>query len=286
MALNAPHPDGSGNIDFDTRAARLIMSGSHADMVTAEHDEKTGALKIEAVRDLTSKLALKPFEAKYRIAILDDFHMARPQAQDALLKTLEEPAESSVLVVIARGLDSLLPTIVSRCQHLSLRPASVDVVREMLITQYQTAPDHADLIARLSAGRVGWAIQAVQTGGESFEQRASALQMLEDLLSQNRAGRFSVADTLGGDKLALSPLLELWMSYWRDILLLLSGTGNAVVNVDHHEQLTRFAKAFTLEATFGALQATRAALTTLERTNTNARLVLEVMLLDYPYMRP
>jgi hypothetical protein len=67
--------------------------------------------------------------------------------------------------------------------------------------------------------------------------------------------------------------------------LLLSGTGNAVVNVDHQAQLAGFANAFTLEPTFGALQATRAALTTVERTNTNARLVLEVMLLDYPYLR-
>ena len=152
MALNAPLPGEPGNIDHDQRAARNIKGGSHPDIVLSERDEKTGALKIDAVRALTTKLALKPYEAAYRFAIIDDFQFARPQAQDALLKTLEEPAETSILLILASSTDGVLSTITSRCQVMNFRPLSVDATRRALENQHHVPPPDADLIARVSGG--------------------------------------------------------------------------------------------------------------------------------------
>ncbi len=282
MALNAPLNGEPGNIDHDQRAARNIRGGSHPDIVLSERDEKTGALKIDAVRALTTKLSLKPYEAAYRVAILDDFQFARPQAQDALLKTLEEPAETSVLLVLASSTDSILSTITSRCQVLNMRPLSVEATRTILENQYHVPPPDADLIARVSGGRVGWAIQAADPESELMENRATALNVLEDALQTNRAGRFNLADELGKDKLAALPVLELWITYWRDVLLKAGGTSLPITNTDREDALVALAGNVPMTEATRALLATREARATLQRTNTNARLVLEAMFLDYP----
>lgn len=281
MALNAPHPDNPANIDYDTGTAKRIMSGNHPDIVLSHTDEKTGALKIEQIREVTGKLALKPYEARYRVAILADFEKARPEAQDALLKTLEEPAETSVLIVLAHGTQGILPTITSRCQILTLRPLPVDAVRDVLEREYQVPPPDADLIARLSGGRIGWAISAIQPDSADLSQRDEALNMLEEILTLNRAGRFAKADGLGRDKLALYPLLELWMTYWRDVLLVASGAALPLTNIDREENIRALADDIGADAAAHALHSTRETLATLQRTNTNARLALEVMFLDY-----
>lgn len=282
MALNAPLAGEPGNIDHDHRAARNIRGGAHPDIVLSERDEKTGALKIDAVRALTSKLALKPYEAAYRVAILDDFQFARPQAQDALLKTLEEPAATSVLLVLANTTDGILPTITSRCQVLHLRPLSVATTRAVLEDHYHVPPPDADLIARVSGGRVGWAIQAAAPASDLMATRAAALNALEDALRMNRAGRFAVAEELGKDKLAALPVLDLWVTYWRDVTVKATGAALPVTNIDREDTLVALAGNVPAEAATRALLATREARTTLQRTNANPRLVLEVMFLDYP----
>ncbi len=285
MALNAPHTDETANIDLESNTARRVMSGNHPDIVLSQLDEKTGALKIEAVRDVTSKLALRPYEARYRVAILDEFQNARPQAQDALLKTLEEPAETALLVVLARSSDSILSTITSRCQTLSLRPLPVDDVRRILEQQYSVAPPEADLIARVSGGRVGWAIDAAQPDSPALQQRETALNMLEEALRHQRKGRFDIAEGLGRDKQGLFPLLELWMTYWRDVMLVASGTNLPLTNIDREDAVRDLAAALTTDEAAAALSVTRETLTTLQRTNTNPRLAVEVMFLDWPGLR-
>ncbi|MEL6268744.1 MAG: DNA polymerase III subunit [Chloroflexota bacterium] len=282
MALNAPHPHEPGNIDYDSRAAKRTMSGNHPDIVLSFLDEKTGALKIEQVREVSSKLALRPFEAKYRIAILDDFQNARPQAQDALLKTLEEPAETSLLLLMASGTEGILSTITSRCQIINLRPVPVDMVRRTLEQEHHVPPPDADLIARVSGGRIGWAIAACEPDSPILRARDEALALLEQVLTQTRIGRFDVADKLGRDKLGVLPILELWMTYWRDVLMVANGVVFDITNVDRQENIRDVAALAGSDGAESALKATRNTLGTLRTTNTNARLALEVMLLDYP----
>lgn len=285
MALNAPHPAEPGNINFDNSAAKRIMSGNHPDIVLSKTDEKTGALKIEQIREVTTKLALKPYEARYRVAILEDFQNARPQAQDALLKTLEEPAETSVLMVLARGTEGILPTITSRCQVLNLRPLSIDQVRAVLEREYQVPPPDADLIARVSGGRIGWALDAIQEDSPALAQREQALDMLENLLTRNRIRRFDEADGLGRDKNALFPLLELWMTYWRDVLLVTNGTSLPLTNIDREANIRDLAAQISADEAVHALRATQNTLNILQHTNTNTRLAMEVLFLDYPGLR-
>src|SRR5690606_10324696 len=131
------------------RSCQLIKSGNHPDIVYSETDPNTGALKIEEIRNVMNRLALKPFESHYRIAIFRDFDHAAPRAQDALLKTLEEPAPHALLLLEAEEPENLLATITSRAQTLHLRPIPAITVRDVLMERFGAEEEHATLLARL-----------------------------------------------------------------------------------------------------------------------------------------
>ena len=283
QALNCELADEDARPCGECRACKRIASGNHPDLLEAELDPTTGALRIEEVRSVTGRIAFKPYEARYRIAIFRDFDRARPQAQDALLKTLEEPPPQAVLILLAPAADALLPTIVSRSQVINLRPVPAATVRAALIAHRGADPAQADLIARLCGGRMGWALQALADPAP-LAQRAQALDLLEQALSLDRAGRFALADDLSKDKQALGPLLELWQTFWRDVLLLCEGAPLPPANADRLSTLEALARELSPEAALTALQATRAAFANLSY-NLNLRLALEVMFLDYPDLR-
>jgi DNA polymerase-3 subunit delta' len=279
QAVNCTYPDEAQRPCGECRACKLIISGNHPDVVYAEHDPNTGSLKIEEIRALAQKIALKPYEARYRVAIFRDFDHARGPAQDALLKTLEEPPPQAMLILLAPAADALLPTITSRSQIISLRPVAVNIIHEVLL--HRGANDErAELLARLSSGRIGWAIRAHEDPA-LLEQRDTALNLLDEILSYSRAKRFDVAEDLSKDKLSLYPLLELWQTYWRDALLLCEGVPVPPTNSDRREKLQQLARQMSPDDALHALQSTRAMLDNLS-LNLNLRLALEVMFLDYP----
>jgi DNA polymerase-3 subunit delta' len=283
QTMNCTNPDESARPCGECRSCKLIASGNHPDILYAELDANTGALKIEEVRSVSQKLALKPYEARYRIAIFRDFDHARGQAQDALLKTLEEPPPQALLILLAPSADVLLPTITSRSQIIPLRPLAPDAVKEILIEHKGASPDQADVLAGLCGGRLGWAIRALEDP-DMLEQRERALSLLENLLDVTRAKRFDLADDLSKDKLALYPLLELWQSYWRDVVLMCQNAPVPPANRDRRDQIERLSARLTFEEALGALEATRTMLRNLNM-NLNLRLALEVMFLDYPGLR-
>ena len=280
MALNCTHEDLDARPCGVCRSCRMVMSGNHPDMIYAEAESASGALKVDEVRGITGRLTLRPYEARYRIALLPDFDLARPIAQDALLKTLEEPPGHAILLLLASSMQAILPTITSRAQALNLRPVAVDTVRETLIELHGVEPDDAEVLARLSGGRLGWAIRAAQEP-EVLDQRSQALDLLEDVIGMNRKGRFDVAEAIAKDKPALGPLLDLWLTYWRDLLLLVSNSPVKPCNVDRQVSLEQLAYAVGPEEARAAMSATRTMLGHLH-WNVNVRLALETMFLDYP----
>ncbi len=261
------------------RACTLIAKDAHADVTVVESDG--GTLKIDQIRGLQQMLALRPYEARYRVVILRRFHEARPTAQDALLKTLEEPSPNTVLILTANAADSLLPTIISRCQPLHLRTLPIETVRAALEQGWNAPPDIAQTLAQISGGRIGWAIRALQNP-DDLDQRNATLDLLETILSGNRRERFALIDHLSLEKPALLELLDVWQGYWRDTLLISSRSRAPVTNYDHLDAITQLAQQIGLDTAQQALEATRRTISYLDK-NTNARLALEVLTLDYPF---
>jgi DNA polymerase-3 subunit delta' len=279
-ALNCTHPDVDARPCGECRSCRLLASGNHPDMVYSELDATTGTLKIDSLREVMRRLSLKPYDARHRIAVLANFDKARGQAQDAILKTLEEPPPFAILILLASSAENTLATIQSRCQTVYLRPVASEVIRTTLMERYGSDPDKAAVLARLSGGRIGWAITAAHDDSV-LDQRVRALELLEGVLEHSRKERFKLAEDLSRDKLALRPLLELWQTYWRDLLLLTLHSPVKPVNIDRQAQLERFARRLDPDGVERALKTTARMLGLLE-TNANVRLMLEVLMLDYP----
>ena len=262
------------------RACTLTLKGAHPDLALVTPEREGGAVKIDQVRGLQQTLALRPYEARYRVAILRRFDQARPVAQDALLKTLEEPSPNAVLILTADAPDRLLPTILSRCQVLNLRLLPVAQVQQALERDFGAPPERAQLLAHLSGGRMGWAVRALQDPAV-LELREDALAALGEALRAPLRARFALADQLARDKGALRDVLDTWQGFWRDVLLAAAENPAPLSNVDLQQDVVALARRVGVEGAEDALRATRRTLDYLGR-NVNARLALEVLLLDYP----
>ncbi len=265
------------------RACRLVAAGTHPDLRWVE--PQGNSIKVDQVRDLTRQLVLAPLESPWQVAVLDQFEAATPGAANALLKTLEEPPPSVVLALLAQQAEALLPTIVSRCQVVALRPIPRPVIERALSEQWQVEAAQAQLVSHLCGGRLGWAVSAA-TGTELLAQRQQRLDELVKLLHSKRVERFAYAESLARQELRqILENLEFWTGWWRDVLLLSSHSPTALTNVDRQDELRHAANLCDVAAAHAALAALQATQNQLAR-NANARLALEVLFLCLPFFRP
>lgn len=256
-------------------ACSRIAQGKHPDVTRVEPED--GRIRIETVRNLQRELSLSPYEGRWRVCILSDFQYATPEAANALLKTLEEPPSRVVLILTTTDTSLLLPTIVSRCQVLALRAVPVQRIERALIQQEHADPELARTVARLSDGRVGWAIGAVRDP-KVLETRQQYLGELDEILSVGRADRILAAERLG-KRSDLRDVLRLWQMWWRDILLVCSACDDLVLNIDRMDELRRQTEGLDTLRAQRAVQSTHLALQQIEK-NVNPRLALEVLFLQ------
>jgi len=274
------------------RACRLSTHGAHPDVHVIESDEPGDSLKIERIRDLRRQLMLTPMEARWRVAILRRFEEATTSAANALLKTLEEPPSYVVMVVLADDADNLLSTIVSRCQQVPLYPLPVSTVRRALEERWEADPERAELLAHLSGGRLGWAVRTLKSKA-ALSQRKQHLEDMVGLLNASTTKRFAYAKKQldawraeaagkpGVDRLRALERMELWLSWWRDLLLTATGAEAPLTNVDRLGELHHYARRFGPPIIADVLRAVRSTTVRLRR-NANIRLALEVLMLDLP----
>jgi DNA polymerase-3 subunit delta' len=269
------------------RNCTLAARNAHPDLFTVaplESGKRVRAekIKLEPVRQLIYDLSLKPIEARRRVARLLRFDAANVEAMNAFLKTLEEPPANVVLLLTAETADDLLPTIVSRCQVLALRPLPLAAVRDALITRFMVPAERAELLAHLSGGRLGWAVR-VQADEAALDARAQRLDDLRALLHGSRVERFAYAERLAreGSLDRIQETLELWQSFWRDVMLTSARAEAPLANPDREPDLRRLAAALPPEAARNVVNGLRHTGELLEK-NVNTRLALEVMLLDWP----
>jgi len=262
------------------RACHLVASGNHPDLHVVASERPGANLKIDQVRELQHQLALTPNEARWRVAILRRFEEATTSAANALLKTLEEPPPYVVLAVLASDADRLLPTIVSRCQQIPLRPLPVAVVQQALIEHWDAESEQAELLAHLSGGRLGWAVRTLNDK-KALQRRAQRLDDLDHLLGASITERFRYVEKLARDPVATQETLDLWIGWWRDVLLLAAEADAPLTNVDRQSALRDHARRFGVERSAAVVEALRSAADRLKR-NANARLTLEVLMLDLP----
>jgi len=216
---------------------------------------------------------------------------AEELAEDAgnrLLKTLEEPPPFVVFLLTAVERGAVLPTIASRCQELRLRPAPRAELAEALVTS-GTDPERAHQLAALAGGRQGWALAAAHDAA-LFEQQQTYVQQLVDAVGGSRLERLLRARTLSerwsNHPETVRETLRVWMSWWRDVLLVQLGLRSRIVHLESNEQAALEAAATQIDRVSArqAAAAIQQSLTDLD-TNVNARLVLDLLLLRLPAFR-
>lgn len=260
------------------RACRLIASGRHPDVRTVEADNDR--IKIDQIRDLQQDAALAPVEARWRVFLLPNIERATREAANSLLKTLEEPPAHVVLLLTAVDADALLPTVVSRCRVIPLRPLPTNQVQAALEDRWNVDAEQAALLARLSGGRIGWAVAALEDSA-ILERRQAEIDVLTAVADAGRVSRLDIAYRLSRDENHLGDTLALWLSWWRDLMLVKTGTADAVTNADHLRTLQRQAAGYDLQQIADTVHAIQQAIRQID-ANVNKRLALEVLLLNVP----
>ena len=279
-ALNCSQPPAPGEACGTCRICNLTARMQLPDLSIVEAESAGSAIKVAQVRELQHMLALTPYEAKYRVALLLNFQLANASAQNALLKTLEEAPPKVILLLTADAADSLLPTIASRCEILRLRPVSVEVLEEALVSRWQLPAENARLYAHLASGRPGMALRMAREP-ELLEKRRAWVEELLRLLPLNRRERFSAAENLARNRDQLRMMLQVWLSLARDLLLCASATPGKVVNLDYNLEISRIARGLPPERTLALVNNLIRALEDLE-ANANLRLLLDTTLLEIP----
>jgi DNA polymerase-3 subunit delta' len=258
-----------------------IASGIHPDVRIVQAEG--ASIKIDQIRELQRESALSPVEGRRRVYIIRQIELATTEAANCLLKTLEEPSARVILILTTSDRDALLPTIVSRCQILALHSLPIEQVHTTLVER-GVDDEQAHLLARLSTGRLGWAISAA-SDPTPLRQRQQRLDEMMALVRQGRVERFAYAASLSRNPDAARQALDLWLSWWRDLLLLISGSAVEITNLDRQAELEDITHRYSLRQAHNTIVALRRAVWQLEH-NANPRLVLENLVLHWPGTQP
>lgn len=265
----------------ECRSCRKIVHSNHPDVKVIE--SLGNSIKIDQIRQLQSEVALSTHESPWKVYVLRNMDQATPEAANCLLKTLEEPPSRVVLILTTSNTNMLLPTIVSRCQVLPLRPLSSDLIWQALVDRWQAKPEQAHLLARLAGGRIGWAIAALQDDG-LLTKRSQAIVDLLEMLTAHRFERMRYAEKLSGQRDDALSALDVWKVWWRDLLLAKLQTEDMIVNVDYLDDLRNWANVFTAQQIKEFLPYLLVTIRRVEQ-DANARLVLESLFLKLPLVR-
>ena len=286
-ALDCPQPPAPGESCGTCRACQQIEAMQYPDLAVVQAETEGGVLKIDQVREVNHSLSLKPYQSKYRVALFLRFQEANQNAQNALLKTLEEAPAHAILILTADNSEQLLPTIASRCEILRLRALPIEMVAGAL-RERGAEGEEARLLAHLSNGRPGYAMRLL-ADPDTLKARVDRLSDLLELLGATRVAKFAYAEKLAKDKDNFRRVLLIWSSFFRDVLLSAAqatpgktpGTSAPLANVDRTAEISQLSGQLSLQQARQTVSDLERAVERLER-NVNPRLLAEVTLLDLP----
>jgi DNA polymerase III subunit delta' len=255
---------------------RRIADGNHPDVRIVEPLAGKKEISIQQVRDFERELNYRSFTGKRKIIIVDPAALMNLASQNALLKTLEEPPQESLIILIASSAGGLLPTVRSRCLRISFAPlARCDVVHYLRTKQGMTG-DEVEFLAAMSMGSIG---AAMGLDKEVFvEKRRAWAGIVGALKAGDYQAAVVAAEALAGNRDDALKFLAWAASWYRDVLIYgVTGDSSELVNLDMGEQIARQAVPAKSAQRIAALTASHRAAAAIQR-NLNRRMVLEKFL--------
>jgi len=273
-------------------SCQKIALGKHADVqiigLTRSGDSaearSRAEIGIDQIREMQHSSSLPPFEGRYKVFVIDGAELLSNEAANCMLKTLEEPVDRVVFILLTTN-DELLPTTVSsRCQRVELAPLAAGEIEAALGSRRGVEESRAKLLARLSHGCPGWALSAAVDDG-LLQQRVEKIERLLAVINADYEERFAYVVQLVAlfrkSRESVQEILDLWLDWWRDLMLVNVGCGDSITNVDFEAVLTGMAGDYRLTQIKAVIDSIRAAAEQL-RQNANPQLVLEVLMLNVP----
>ncbi len=262
----------------ECRSCKQALSNNHPDIIRVIH-EKPNTISVDDIRSqVNNDVAIKPYSSAYKIYIINEAEKMTPQAQNAILKTLEEPPAYAVILLLTANLNALLPTILSRCVVLNMKPVSDELVRQYLMEQLKVPDYKAEVCVAFARGNVGKA--KALASSEDFENvKAEALSLLKYIQDMELTEIVAAIKKITEFKLEINDYLDIFAVWYRDVLLFKATNDvNHLVFREEIQTIRKTAQRSSYEGIETVIQALDTAKKRLD-ANVNFELVMELLIL-------
>lgn len=259
------------------RTCLQMESGNQPDVIYVTHEK--ASIGVDDIREqVNNDIGIKPYSSRYKIYIIEDAHKMTEQAQNALLKTIEEPPVYGILILLTENVNQLLPTILSRCVTLNLKPVRTELIKEYLMTEYKIPDYAAGISASFCQGNVGKAI-SYASSEEFLKMKEEALHLLRNIEDMEL---YEIIDAIKGialNKLEINDFIDLMMLWYRDILMFkVTKNPNLLLFKEEFKYISRQASTRDYEGIENIINAMDKAKIRL-KANVNFDIAIELMLL-------
>ncbi len=260
------------------RSCLQSESGNQPDVIWVNH-EKPNLISVEEIRQqIVNDVGIKPYSSRYKIYIVPDAHFMNPQAQNALLKTLEEPPEYAIILLLANGIGKFLPTVLSRCIILNFKPVEPLYVVEYLTTQLNVDQKKARFCTDFAQGNLGKAIR-LAISPEYNELLDDSVRILRRIQEMEMEDVIIAVRNLGKYKLDVTDYMDIMTMWFRDILMVkISNSPNKLLFKDEYSVLQKQASMMSYEGVEEVIRALNKVKVRLE-ANVNFDIAMELLLL-------
>jgi DNA polymerase-3 subunit delta' len=269
---------GNGEACGHCLSCRVFESGNHPDIfyVGPSKDRKT--LGVDDIRgQICRNMEVKPFKYRYKVFIVEKASSMTPQAQNAMLKTIEDPAEYGIFIFLSENLSAFLPTVLSRCITFRFKPLPDSEVEAHLM---ETGLDReqARLAACFSQGNIGRA-EEISSSKEFMEMRALAITLTQSLRRLDLPEIFAQFSSIEKYKDSIQDFLDLFIAWYRDVIAVkATGSTEFLMQADKSNEIYSEAQSTDLQSLYRKFDAVSRAKKSL-RLNSNFQLTLEMMML-------
>ena len=260
-------------------SCRVFESRNHPDVLYVTPSGGKKSIGVEDIRrQVVEEASLKPYRYAYKVFVIDQADTMTVQAQNALLKTLEEPPAYCVFLLLARNMDKLLDTVLSRCVVVKLRPLPHWQVSEAIAQKCGLPKEQADVLAEYAQGSIGRGLSAAQS--ESFHaMREDVAQWLCCVKEKDKVSLLELAKDMERYKDNSQDMLELMYLWYRDVFVYqCTAQPQRIIQQDKKEQIISQAGEISADGLAAQLEAVWEAKNALSQ-NANVALTLEVMLM-------
>ncbi len=262
----------------ECHSCKQALSNNQPDIIYISH-EKPNTIGVEDIRaQINNDIVIKPYSSPRKIYIVNEGEKMTPQAQNALLKTLEEPPEYAVIVILTNNVEALLPTVLSRCVVLNMKPVSDALVKKYLMEQLGVPDYKANICVAFARGNIGKA--KLLASSEEFEKvKDEAISLVKNINDMEIHEIVKAIKKISEYKFDVNDYLDILMAWYRDVLFFKATKDvNSLVFKEEIQQIMRVSDRSTYEGIETIVNALQSAKKRLE-ANVNFDLTMELLLL-------